>query len=200
MISIDKQCCSFYCKNIIKLVLVMILFVFTSCTSYKKLPKEDLIKDSDFKHYITFSSYLWSKNENNSLVIHKKNFRKVCRKPWSPKYDYFSTLKSYSFLLSINKKEIVEALSFSEKAKVLGYSIEYLYRCQKEIAKQDSIKQLQFIYRTMRLQNNDNTNYNREFKAHNYYGLKYLKEEHLKHYKVLPNLDTITVRSYRITP
>ncbi len=175
----------FIYQRIINLGFVtFILLVSISCASQKSPSTNELSEKEIFKDVASFEKFIWSRNTDNSLVINHKNLKRILKQTKASENDYFSFLRSYAVALT-TVDPISKELSLSERAYVSGYVIEYLYRCQKKFKKDDLYKNSKFAY--MLLGQWISNNFNKEFKMHDYYGLKLLKKHHLKYYKYFPD-------------
>ncbi len=168
--------------------LLIVLCLFFSCTTYKKITEESLI-DETFPDINVYGGFLWSKKKNKTILIHYKNLKRIIKLTKKSDNIFFSDLELYLLFLSKKRKEIAKNINFSERAYIAGHIVDCLYKCQEKLNKNDRYKNKEFIYRL--LSPWDSNKYNREFKKHDYYGLKLLKKHHLKHYKYFPDLDTI---------
>ena len=165
--------------------LMVILFTLASCGSENNLLKKDALKD-----LFSFEKLIWYRDADSTIIINKKNLRKIYLNTKTSEDDYFSFLRSYSVrLTTTNERKIAKKFSFSEKTYISAYAVEYLYRCQKKFKKDDPYKNSKFVNRFL-LPKYANK-YNREFKKHDYYGLKLLKKHHLEHFWEYPEQDTI---------
>ncbi len=174
--------------RIFKSTLFLLLSLVTiSCNPQKILTEKDLLKEDSPIQLDKFGKFLWFKNRTGDVIINKKNYEIILKKTDSINSNYFNSLYSYNFFMTSHKKYIAKNISFEDKSRIIAYNIEYLYRCQKKLNKKNTYKNSNFIYRLLRLYNNDNNKYNREFKKHDYYGLELLKKHHLKHYKYFPD-------------
>jgi|GEM_PF-1359824 len=170
--------------------LLIILFISNSCNTQKPfLEGVSLKRDSYHQELDAFGEFLWSRNTEGSINIIKKNFKQIHRNCKSSEDAYFDLLYGYSISLTTKKTKIAKELSNSERAYVGAYVVEYLYKCQRKFKEDTQFKDTKFINRFLAPWNANN--YNREFKKHNYYGLKLLKKHHLKHYFKYSEEDTI---------
>ncbi|KAA1244458.1 hypothetical protein [Aquimarina sp. RZ0] len=160
------------------------LMIF-SCGSQKSLTGNNLLRNDKPKDLVSFEKLIWSKNTDNTLILNKANLTRIYRNTKSSEDDYFSLLRSYSSRLTTKDRKIANDLSFSERAFVVGHVIEYLYKCRKKFKKEDPFKDSKFVNRVLAPW--DINDYNREFKMHDYYGLKLLKKHHFKYYKYFPD-------------
>ncbi|WP_346881595.1 hypothetical protein [uncultured Algibacter sp.] len=163
--------------------MLVLLLTIISCGSQNNILKQE--KPKDLKY---FESFIWSKNTDSVIIINKNNLRRIYKNTETGKDVYFDFLRSYSIqLTAINP--ISKELSFSERAYIAAYVVEYLYKCREKLEKEDTYKDSDFVYRLLvpRYANR----YNRELKANDYYGLKLLKKHHIEHYFQYPEEDTI---------
>ncbi len=173
-----------------KACLLVTLLISVSCNSQKPfLEGVSLKRDSYPEKLDAFGEFLWSRNMDNSIILNKKHFKQIHRNCESSEDVYFDLLEGYNVFLTSKKRKIGKGLSLSESAYVAGHVVEYLYKCQKKFKKEDPYKDSKFVYRLLAYWNMND--YNREFKMHDYYGLKLLKKHHLKYYKYFPDEDTI---------
>ncbi len=179
-------------NNFIKISVFFVFVLVVSCKPTKTLKSNTIIKGaSTYEQLNKFGEYIWFKDSKGKVNINKKNLEKIHIISKKGNIEYFNLLTSYSYLLDVDKSNIAKSLNFSERTLVVAYCVECLYKCQKEISKNNMYKNYKFVYRFLRTDNGDSNKYNREFKKHDYYGLKLLKKHHLKHYKYFPDLDTI---------
>ncbi len=177
-----------------KISLLYVFIVFVSCSSsmvlkYNTIPAGGVA----YKQLDVFGGYIWHRDKKGKININKKNLQNIYIITKNGNEDYFEFLESYSFFLCSHsdKRRIAKSLNFSERTLVAAYCVEYLYKCQKEISESNMYKNYRLVRLFLRTDNGDSNKYNREFKKHDYYGLKLLKKHHLKHYKYFPDLDTI---------
>jgi len=163
-------------KTTICFILMSIVFTTFSYSQKKSFKKEPFNEEDSFESY---EKYIWYRNKKNKLKVNKKNFKTIYKNTKSSKDDYFIWLESYSVVLP-NKKLVGKNLSFAERTYVHAYVTEYLYKCQEKFKKEDPYKDRSMVHWVLRFKYRNA--YNEEFKKHNYYGLKRLKEKHLKHF------------------
>ncbi len=179
--------------SILKKISVFFIFVLVvSCKPTKTLKSNTIIKGaSTYEQLNKFGEYIWFKDSKGKVNINKKNLQNIYTITKNGNEEYFYFLTSYSYLLVVDKSNIAKSLNFSERTLLAAYCVENLYKCQKEISENNMYKNYRFVRLFLRTDNGDSNKYNREFKKHDYYGLKLLKKHHLKHYKYFPDLDTI---------
>ncbi len=183
--------CFKYQKTVYVNCLLAIILMVMSCGSQEKLIENNVLKiDNPPKDLESFEKLMWIRNADGIIVINKKNLNKIHRSTQTGEDEYFSFLQSYAIRLTASSKQpIAKKFSFSENAYVAGYAVEYLYKCQKRIKNGDLFKDTKFINRFLAPWNANK--YNREFKKHDYYGLKLLKKHHLEHFWEYPEQDTV---------
>jgi len=170
---------------------IITLFMLLSCNSYNLTLVQDNDLISKKKSVKSFEKFIWYRNSDSVIVINKKSLNKIYKKTNSSDERYFESLDTYNSSILNTSNSFTKKISFTEKAFLSGHVINTLYKCQEKLNINSSMKDYKFIYGVLSLLNNDNNNYNREFKKHDYYGLKLLKKHHLKHYKYFPDRDTI---------
>lgn len=176
-------------SNIKKISLFLIFVLIISCNSTKLLKSNTIITgESVYKEYDAFGEYIWTRGKKGGININKKNLKKIYTLTKKGNEKYFDFLDGYTLHLSSPRRNIAKSLNFSERTFVAAYCVEYLYKCQKVISEDNMYKKYKFVNRFLGVNINK---YNQGLKKHDYYGLKLLKKEHLKHYKYFPDLDTI---------
>ncbi|MDC1162002.1 hypothetical protein OAT18_01030 [Tenacibaculum sp.] len=169
--------------------LFLIIVIFFSCKSYENTTK-GILKDADLHSVKKYGNYIWTKNKDSVVVVNKKNLEEIYKKSNRSSSLYFRSLDYYSSQLPSAK--INKELTFPERTYISAYIIEYLYKCQDKFRKDDVNKNRKFIYRL--LSPSHIASYNKELKKQNYYGLKFLKENHLKYHIDATNIDTLSFR------
>ena len=159
--------------------LFFIILMFMSCGSQKSLPEDT----------VSLEKLIWSRSTDSTLIINKKILKKIYRKTDTDKVRYFNFLDYYSSGLTIKQPRIDKELPISDRAYVVAHVLEYMYKCQKKFKEDDPYKNSKLINRILAPWNANK--YNREFKKHDYYGLRLLKKHHLKHFWKYPEQDTI---------
>ncbi len=159
------------------------IFIIVSCGS-----QNDLLKNSKPEDLESFKKFIWSRDTDSIIRINKKKLNYIYKTVKSGEDPYYGFLHNYSSEL-IYSNPIPKELSFEENAYVSAYLVEYLYKCQKKFKEGSLFKKTKWVNRFLmpRVANK----YNREFKKHDYYGLKLLKKHHLKHYFQYIEEDTI---------
>ncbi len=182
-------------KTINNLKKIGVFFIFglvVSCKTTKTLKSATIITgESIYDQFDNFGEYIWYRDKKGKININKKNLKEIYNITKKGNEESFEFLQSYTLHLSSDKRRVAKGLNFSERTLVAAYCVEYLYKCEKEISKENMYKNYRFVRRFLRPYGSDINNYNRELKKHDYYGLKLLKKHHLKHYKYFPDLDTI---------
>ncbi len=179
-------------NNLKKIGVFFIFGLVVSCKTTKTLKYSTLIKgESVYKRFDVFGGYIWHRDKTGKININKKNLQNIYIITKGGNDAFFEYLDLYTRHLCGHKRRVSNSLNFPERTLVVAYCVEYLYKCQKEISKNNMYKNYKFVYRFLRTDNGDSNKYNRELKKHDYYGLKLLKKHHLKHYKYFPDLDTI---------
>ncbi len=180
-----------YNQNIFKIFLhlLIILLISVSCKTQKNyLGSVSFKKDYQNKELNALGDLLWSRNADSAIKINKKNLRYIYRNTKTGEDIHFRFLDNYSSYL-IYSNPIPEELSFAENAYVSAYLVEYLYKCQKKIEEGALFKNTKFV--NSFLAPHHANKYNREFKKHDYYGLKLFKKHHLEHFWEYPEQDTV---------
>ncbi len=177
-----------YQKVITVNCILVIFLMIISCGSGKSITENNLLKNEKPKDLASFKKFIWSRNTDSTIKINKKNLKYIYRTVKRGEDVYFRLLDNYSNYLTLSKP-IPEELSLSENAYVSAYLVEYLYKCNKKFKNEDVFKNTKWVntFLAPRIANK----YNREFKKHDYYGLKLLKKHHLKHYFQYIEEDTI---------
>ena len=180
-----------YNQNISKIFLhlLIILFISVSCKTQKNyLGSVSFKKDYQNKELNALGDLLWSRNADSAIKINKKNLRFIYRNTKTGEDIHFRFLDNYSTYLTLSKP-IPKELSFEENTYVSAYLVEYLYKCDTKFKDEDVFKNTKWVntFLAPRIANK----YNREFKKHDYYGLKLLKKHHLEHFWEYPEQDTV---------
>jgi hypothetical protein len=180
-----------YNQNISKIFLhlLIILFISVSCKTQKNyLGSVSFKKDYQNKELDALGDLLWSRNADSAIKINKKNLRYIYRNTKTGEDIHFRFLDNYSTYLTLSKP-IPKELSFEENVYVSAYLVEYLYKCDTKFKDEDVFKNTKWVntFLAPRIANK----YNREFKKHDYYGLKLLKKHHLEHFWEYPEQDTV---------
>ena len=177
-----------YQKVINASYLLFVCLMIISCGSQKSLTENNLLKNDQPKNLESFKKYIWSRNANGTVKINKKNLKHIYVTSKTGEDIYYGFLHSYSTDLNYSNP-IPKELSFTENAYVSAYLVEYLYKCQKKFKEGSLFKNTKWVnnFLAPRIANK----YNREFKKHDYYGLKLLKKHHMEHYFQYPEEDTI---------
>ncbi len=163
--------------------LLSIILATISCGS-----QNNLLKNNTPKDLTSFEKFIWSRDLDNTIKINKQNLMYITKTTKTSKNNNFNFLHSYSIDLTAVDPDLIE-LSFLERAYVSAYVVEYLYKCRENLEKDDPYKDSNFVYRLLAPRHANK--YNREFKKHDYYGLKLLKKHHLEHFWEYPEQDTI---------
>ncbi|QCE43384.1 hypothetical protein [Psychroserpens sp. NJDZ02] len=174
--------------------LSIVLLAFSSCSSYKIITDE-IVEADNIDNVYNFGKYIWSKNKDSTLVIHKKNLQKIYRKSKTSSSLYFGILHYYSAQLASKEVRTAKNLTFSERTIVLSYVIEFLYKCKSRFTKEDPHYDSEFIYRFLSPWNNNK--FNAELQKNDYYELELLKEKHLKYYRSFSEEDKMKIKKTR---
>ncbi len=168
-----------YCRILNWSYLIGLLLVMTCCGSTKILPKDTA----------SLEKLVWSKNTGESILVNEEMLTKIYKITKAGEDRYFRFLSYYSSELTAKKPTVAKELSFSERTYVVAHILEYMYKCQRKFKEDDPYKNSKFVNRLLAPWKANK--YNREFKKHDYYGLKLLKKHHLEHFWEYPEQDTI---------
>ncbi len=164
-------------------ITIIVMLIMISCSSQKKL-----LKNETPENLTSFKKFVYSRNADSVIKINKKNLRYIYRNTKTGEDVFFRFMDNYSSYLT-RKIPVSKELSFEENAYVSGHLVEYLYKCQMKIKENDLFKNIKFV--NCFLAPRHANKYNKEFKKHDYYGLKLLKKHHLEHFWEYPEQDTI---------
>ncbi|MGG6231522.1 hypothetical protein [Tenacibaculum sp. SDUM215027] len=148
-----------------KIFLLVIIFLTISCGTQKTITEKDLRSSYD-----KFSTFIWSKNKNDSIVYNKKNLDLITFK----KGEYYRKLGRYISYLIHNDSILKTPLTFSERSNILGHLMNYMH-----ISHNSSLDMEILIL------SDKDYHYYSEFEKNNYYNLPNLKKEYRRKFEEL---------------
>ncbi len=179
----------------IKFIFIGLLVLFSvSCVSRKIITEKKIEKTYD-DNLNGFGTFIWYREKDSTVVINKKNLEKIYKETAKGNSRYFDFLDSYLLRLTVRSHRTGKNLKFSERAYIVAYVVEYLYKCQQKLKNDHPYKNKKFVYRVLSV--SDRNKYNEEFKKHDYYSLELLKKHHFKNYRYLPNIEDYQLKPRR---
>jgi len=148
-----------------KKIVFFVLFLILSCSTAKKITSDDLLYQSTPENLDKFGTFIWSKNEKDSIIFNKKNLNIIKSK----KGMYFNSLIGYTIFLAEPEYKI-ENIDFSERSKILAY----LIYCGEKI----KVKETEASFMRSAVYYDRDLKFYNEFEKNNYYNLPGFKEEY----------------------
>ncbi|ELY2018239.1 hypothetical protein SL053_002157 [Flavobacterium psychrophilum] len=159
-----------------KILIIISLIFFVSCSSLNQLTRKDLLKQSTIENLNKFGSFLWSKR-NNEIIINNGNLKIIKNKTRIHNKEYIKSLYIYTTFIA-NHPTKINDLTFEQRSKLLANLI---YYGDKILISKNIKDSSDFIINN--IFNDESLIYYNEFEKSNYYELPDLKTNYNRELK-----------------